>query len=68
MRLEVSEELALESVEAAGVDVHLEHMDRGHYFLGFSRGEEHWGLSLRSDGYVKTRVLRGTVTPQPRRQ
>lgn len=53
----------LDAIDATGVDVHLEHMDRGIYFIGFTRGGERWGLSLASDGYIKTRVRGGTATP-----
>jgi hypothetical protein len=66
IQVRTTDDSTLDSMDASGVDVHVEQMDRGVYFFGFSRGDERWGLSLLSDGYIKTRVCRGTVTPQRR--
>lgn len=47
---------ALERLSCQTVDVHLEHLDRGAYFLGVSRRSDHWGLTLSTRGYLKARL------------
>lgn len=38
--------------------LHLEHMDRGHYWLGLSReGDSAMSLNFLTPGYLKTKVL-----------
>ncbi|MCG8350648.1 MAG: hypothetical protein MI924_23000 [Chloroflexales bacterium] len=46
----------LEELEATSCMLHLEHLDRGLYALGLARMHEHWGLLLRTSGYLKARV------------
>jgi hypothetical protein len=47
----------LDQVEATHCLVHLEQMDRCSYFLGLSREDDAWGLSLSSPAYTKARVV-----------
>ena len=52
----MTERTTLDSIHATHVDVHIEHMHRGHYHLSLSRAEANWGLSMLSNGYIKTRI------------
>jgi hypothetical protein len=46
----------LEELAATSYMLRLEHLDRGLYALGLARMHEHWGLLLRTSGYLKARV------------
>jgi hypothetical protein len=54
--LKTTEHSTLESLSAQEVDVHIEHMDRGHYFVGLTRMKVCWRLSLVTCGYIKMQV------------
>jgi hypothetical protein len=55
--LNVGPDGELESLSASNCHFHLEHLDSNAYFLGISRGDERWGLTLQASGYIKTRVM-----------
>ncbi len=46
----------LEKLSCQTVDVHLEHLDRGAYFLGVSHRSDHGGLALSTRGDLKARL------------
>ena len=63
LQLAVDATGALVSITAQDVDVHIEHLDRGAYFVGLTKRDDLWTVNLVSDGYIKTRVLSSTVAP-----
>jgi hypothetical protein len=52
----------LRSLRATDCSVHLEQLDRRHYFLGLYRGADEVRLQLHAPGYIKVRTVqtRGT--------
>lgn len=46
----------IEKLNAENVQLHLENLDRGVYSLSISLGKEDWGCSIRSKGYLKTKI------------
>ncbi len=52
---------AVAVMRAQDVTAHLEHMDRGYYWLGVCKADS-WAIRFRSSGYVKARVLASSTT------
>jgi hypothetical protein len=52
----------LESLTAVNCAVHLEQLDRGHYFLGLYRGADEVRLHLRAPGHIKVRPVEQRAT------
>jgi hypothetical protein len=55
----------LESLTAKDCAVHLEQLDRGHYFLGLCRGPDEIRLHLDAPGYIKARPVDMGPPTQP---
>ena len=51
----------LVSLSAPDCRFHLEQLETNAYFLGVTRGDKKWGLTLRATGYIKTRVMSGVA-------
>jgi hypothetical protein len=52
----------LQALTATNCSVHLEHMDRGHYWLGLDHSSgETMHIDLLTPGYLKTRLLTNVV-------
>ena len=49
------------SLTATDCLFHLEQMDRGVYWLGLSRAQEHVSIDIRTNGYLKTSLVSTTV-------
>lgn len=62
-RVRTDGDAILEDIAVTGVGVHVEHLERGAYFVGFTRGDDRWGLALVTYGYIKTRLRPGSVAP-----
>jgi hypothetical protein len=60
VRVAVASDGALDALHAEDCRVHVERMDRGVWWAGLSRFDEHWAITLHTPGYIRVAFRPGS--------
>lgn len=60
VRVAVASDGALDALYAEDCGVHIERMDRGVWWAGLSRLDEHWAITFHTPGYIRVALRPGS--------